>query len=258
MGSLVGIQAERGETKPGRKVPLLPAYPPPVTEAFDIVRRGYDQIGVRYREWSKDSVVRVRWLQRLLDELDDGGLVLDLGCGPGEPATRLLAERHRVIGIDASGMQLRLARQAAPTALFVQADMTRLQLRAGSLDAVASFYALGHIPADAHRPLLTSVARWLRPGGLLLTSAPLGVGNGHDPSWLGVPMFFGGIGPAATREAVADAGLIVDAWEVVPEDEGDAHIVEFIWLLARKPSVGASGKVLVQRRRKPVGSFTIS
>jgi SAM-dependent methyltransferase len=206
-----------------------------MNDAFDTVRRGYDRIGAVYRERSRDGAVRLHWLRRLLDELDDDGLVLDLGCGPGEPATRLLAERHRVIGVDASETQLRLAGQAAPTALLVQADMTRMSIRPESLDAVASFYALGHVPADRHRALLASIARWLRPGGLLLTSTPLGAGDGHDPSWLGVPMFFGGIGEDATREAVADAGLAIDAWEVVAEDEGDEHIVQFAWLLARKP-----------------------
>lgn len=206
-----------------------------MSDAFDTVRQGYDSIGVRYRDWSKASAGRLAWVQRLLDELADGSLVLDLGCGPGEPATRLLADRHRVIGVDASEAQLRLCRQAAPDALLVQADMTRLTLRPGSLDAVASFYALGHIPANRHAPLLASVAQWLRPGGLLLTSAPLGAGDEWDASWLGVPMFFGGIGQEATRRAITDAGLVVEAWEVVPEDEGDAHIVEFIWFIARKP-----------------------
>jgi hypothetical protein len=45
-----------------------------------------------------------------------------------------------------SQVQLALARHAAPAAVFVLADMTELVLRTGSVDAVASFYALGHLP----------------------------------------------------------------------------------------------------------------
>jgi len=214
----------------------------PVGEAFNIVRSGYDRIGVRYREWSSASPTRLNFVRRLLRELTPGSLVVELGCGPGEPATRLLAAEHRVLAVDASLAQLQLAREAAPTAALVQADMARLNLRAGSADAVASFYALGHLPSHEHAPLLHAIAHWLRPGGVLLTSAPLRAGDDRDESWLGVPMYFGGIGETATRQAIESAGLEVEEWQVAPEDEGDGKTVRFLWVLARKPvRVGAAG-----------------
>lgn len=206
-----------------------------MSEPFDVVRRGYDRIGVRYRDWSAAGAVRRAQVRRLLDELAPGSVVVDLGCGPGEPATRQLAAEHRVIGVDASLVQLRLAREAAPSALLVQADMTRLALRPGTVDAVASFYALGHVPSRRHAPLLRAVASWLRPGGVLLSSAPVVAGDEAQDDWLGVPMFFGGVGEAATRQAVDSAGLVVEQWQVVAEDEGGGHEVRFLWLLARKP-----------------------
>jgi SAM-dependent methyltransferase len=209
-----------------------------VSDAFDIVRSGYDRIGVRYREWSSASPTRLNFVRRLLRELTPGSLVVELGCGPGEPATRLLAAEHRVLAVDASLAQLQLAREAAPTAALVQADMARLALRPGSADAVASFYALGHLPSHEHAPLLHAIAQWLRPGGVLLTSAPLGAGDDRDASWLGVPMYFGGIGETATRQALESAGLVVEEWQVVPEDEGDGKTVHFLWVLARKPQFG--------------------
>jgi len=209
-------------------------YPLLVTDAFGVVRAGYDAIGERYRERSHENPVRLYWVGQLVGRLQPDSLVVDLGCGPGEPATRLLSEHHRVIGVDASAAQLRLAQEAAPGALLVQADMTRLVLRPGSLDAVASFYALGHVPAERHGDLFASIARWLRPSGLLLTSAPLDAGNSRDDNWLGVPMFFGGIGERETRDAVEDAGMTVLDWQVVPEDEGDGHMVKFLWLVAQR------------------------
>jgi SAM-dependent methyltransferase len=208
-----------------------------VSEPFEIVRQGYDVIGPRYRDWSSHSPVRLAQVARLLARLPPDALVLELGCGSGEPATRLISAQHRVIGVDASHPQLRLAGQAAPSALLVQADMTRLCLQPGSLDAVVSFYALGHLPSSRHAPLFREVARWLRPGGLLFTSAPVGAGEGEE-DWLGVRMFFGGIGEAATREAVLQAGLVPDDLSAIPEDEGDGKIVSFLWLVARKPGPG--------------------
>lgn len=200
-----------------------------------VVARGYDAIGPRYREWSHASPVRLDKVRELLGLMPDRGTVVDLGCGPGEPATRLLAERHRVVGVDLSAVQLRLAQRAAPGAAFVRADMTRLALRPGSIDAVASFYALGHLPPESHAPLLRSVAGWLRPGGVLLASAPLTAGEDVEADWLGVPMYFGGIGEQATHDAVRAAGLHLTSAEVIEEDEGGGHLTRFLWLTAVAP-----------------------
>ncbi len=116
--------------------------------------------------------------------------------------------------------------------------MARLNLRPGSADAIASFYALGHLPSHEHAPLLYAIAHWPQPGGVLLTSAPLGAGDDRDESWLGVPLYFGGTGETLTRQAIESAGLVVEQWQVVPEDEGDGKTVRFLWVLARKPQFG--------------------
>lgn len=210
-------------------------------EPWRVVQRGYDGIGERYHRWSHDSPIRLRFVAEALDRLAPGSVVVDLGCGPGDPATRLLSERHTVLGVDLSLAQLRLARTLAPRASLVAADITTLRLAPSSVDAVVSFYALGHLPPAAHAPLVAEVARWLRPGGFLLTSAPLGEGGGIEDDWLGVPMYFGGIGERAMTDAVRDAGLRLLAAERVGEDEGDGQLVEFLWVTAGKPSDYSSG-----------------
>jgi cyclopropane fatty-acyl-phospholipid synthase-like methyltransferase len=206
-----------------------------MSDAFDTVTAGYNFIGSKYREWSRRSPVRLYWVDWLLKNLPLGSLVVDLGCGSGEPGTRMLAERHRVIGVDGSLVQLRLAERAAPSAHLIRADMTRFALRSSSVDAVASFYALGHVPAARHAALFSTIADWLQPGGLILTSAPLAAGDGTVADWLDVPMFFGGIGETATRRALQRCGLSIERWHVMEEDEGDGHLVRFLWLVARKP-----------------------
>jgi cyclopropane fatty-acyl-phospholipid synthase-like methyltransferase len=199
------------------------------------VRAGYDEIGERYHSWSHRSEVRLGFVHQVLDRLDPGSTVVDLGCGPGDPATRLLSEAHHVLGVDISAGQLRIAQRLAPGATLVQADVTELALRPGAVDAVVSFFALGHLPGASHAPLLARIGEWLRPGGLLLTSAPLTPGDDNDSDWLGVPMFFGGIGVDATLAAVEAAGLEVEKAEAVAEDAGEGQVERFLWVTATKP-----------------------
>lgn len=199
----------------------------------DVVRAGYDAIGERYHAWSHASPTRLRMVRLVLDRLAPGSVVVDLGCGPGDPATRRLSEAgHRVLGVDLSPVQLSLAQRHAPLASLVRADLATLALAPGSVDAVVSFYALGHLPAATHAPLFTAVSSWLRPGGLLLTSAPVVAGDGTEDDWLGTPMFFGGLGVEATLVALEDASLRLDSAEVVVEDaEGRER---FLWVAATR------------------------
>lgn len=203
-------------------------------QARAVVRAGYDEIGESYHSCSHASPVRIGLVQQVLDRLAAGSTILDLGCGPGDPATRLLSERHRVLGVDLSMVQLQLARRLAPLASLVQADLADVSFAPASVDAVVSFYALGHLSATEHEPLIRRIASWLRPGGLLLTSAPLSPGEGVDEDWLGVPMFFGGIGVEATLAAVTDSGLLVESAREIPEDEGEGMVVSFLWVTATR------------------------
>jgi SAM-dependent methyltransferase len=196
-----------------------------------LVRSGYDAIGARYHDWSRADPTRLAYVDRLLSRLHDGALLLELGSGPGDPATRLLSQRLRVVGAELSAGQIALARRNAPRAAYVQADMARLSVRPSSLDAVASFYALGHLPAAEHAPLLARVGTWLRPGGVLVTSIPITSWEGVEEGWLGVPMYFGGIGRDASVAAVEAGGLVVESVERHGEP-GES----FDWITAARPA----------------------
>lgn len=201
-------------------------------ERLAMVRAGYDAIGPAYHAWSSASPTRIAYVTMLRDRLPAGSRVLELGCGPGDPATRLLAERHRVVAIDLSAGQLALARGHAPAAALAHADIARLAVRPSSVDAVASFFALGHLPPEAHAPLLASIGIWLRPGGVVVLNAPPHPGEGVEDGWLGVPMYFGAVGRDATCAALRDGGLEVECAREVSDAPGET----FLWVVASKPA----------------------
>jgi cyclopropane fatty-acyl-phospholipid synthase-like methyltransferase len=176
------------------------------------------------------------WVEKLLGRIEDGCDVLELGCGGGTPATKALAERHRVHGVDISARQVERARERIPEATFECADATRLELEPRSLDAVVSLYMLGHVPRAEQAPLLGSVASWLRDGGYLLaTMGTAGVEDEMDDDWLGAPMFFASFDEAANRRMLVDAGFELVEARVIPIEEPGHGLVSFMWVLARKP-----------------------
>ena len=108
----------------------------------------------------------------------DDPLVLDLGCGPGSLAVRLLDRMPgaRVIAIDSDPLLLTLGRAAyggLPGLRFADQDL-RAPGWTGALaldrpaDAAVSTTALHWLRAEALRNMYAQLATVLRPGGLLL------------------------------------------------------------------------------------------
>ena len=108
-------------------------------------------------------------------------LVLDIGCGPGPLAVRLLTRlpHATVIGIDADPVSLTLGRAAfrdVPGLRFADLDLrvpgwpARLGLNPDGRapDAAVSTTALHWLPEPDLRALYAELASVLRPGGLLL------------------------------------------------------------------------------------------
>ncbi len=149
-------------------------------------------------------------------------------------ATRELARRHRVVGVDISAVQIELARHHVPEASFVHSDVAELEIAPVSLDAVVALFLFGHIPVAEQPALLGSVATWLRPGGLLLATFAAGrAGEDVDEDWLGAPMFFASLGEDAYGPLLRDVGLEPLRDEVVAQDEPGHGEVRFRWVLAQ-------------------------
>jgi predicted TPR repeat methyltransferase len=201
-----------------------------------IIETGYDAMADRFAEWQCGVVgsTRLERVEELLRLLPDRPDVLELGVGAGVRSTRMLAERGRLTGVDLSSEQLNRARRRVPTATFLHADVTELELEAASFDAVVAAYVLNHVPPVELGPLARRVAGWLRPGGYFLATFAIDHNPGWTGEWLGVEMYFAGLPPEQNRQLVESAGLTIvsDDIETALEPEGEAR---FQWLLARRP-----------------------
>ena len=210
-----------------------------------VVRDGYDRIAERYaylvggagrtRGIAEQQERYIRWV---LDALPAGSHVLDLGCGAGIPVAASLSARFRVTGVDFSAVQLRLAHSNVPAAQLILGDMTTIEFRAASFDAVVAFWSIIHVPRSGQQAVVHSIARWLRPGGLFVAS--MGVKSREvdvENDWLGVPMFWSHYDPARNRAMCETAGFTVESDVIETVEDGVDGPETFQWLIARRAGV---------------------
>ena len=205
----------------------------------DIVRDGYDRLSHAYRsdDTRDDHEQYARWTDDLAGHLPPGAAVLDIGCGCGLPATRLLARHFDVTGVDFSSTQIRRAEQLVPNAQFICGDVMDQDFPAESFDAVVSFYAIIHMPLENHAPLLRCVSAWLRPAGYLLATVGHEAWTGTDEAYLGVEggeMCWSHADEATYLQWISDVGLHVPWTQFIPE--------------------GNSGHTLLLAQKKPIDS----
>ena len=104
----------------------------------------------------------------------EGGLVLDVACGPGRHALNVARRGYRVIGVDLSRplLSLALGARESEKVLFVQADKRALPFAAGPgpADMVMNlFTSFGYFHREEENEgALRGMANALRPGGVLV------------------------------------------------------------------------------------------
>jgi ubiquinone/menaquinone biosynthesis C-methylase UbiE len=135
-----------------------------------MVLQGYEDINVR-----TDSYMRRFYDGFRLSDIEDGALVLDMGCGTGN-GTLYCQEFHQLktVGVDVSAEMLKLCRSklqaAGHTPLLLRANGECLPFPTGAFDNVISFEVLEHTPTP--RLFISEAHRVLKRGGEMLMTTP--------------------------------------------------------------------------------------
>jgi 2-polyprenyl-6-hydroxyphenyl methylase/3-demethylubiquinone-9 3-methyltransferase len=136
--------------------------------AAERLKQCYDLAPERIRRYLEAEI------RFVLDRLDEGALVLELGCGYGRVLQRLGEKCRVAAGIDTSAASLQMARELLPDAgrfpLF-EMNASALGFRSGRFDAVVCIQnGLAAFNVDRHRVMAEAV-RVARSGGTVLFSS---------------------------------------------------------------------------------------
>jgi ubiquinone/menaquinone biosynthesis C-methylase UbiE len=204
------------------------------------VRAAYDAVAEDYAAVFADDLDRLPVDRSVLDacltRLQPGGLILDLGCGPGQVANYLADHGRDVIGLDSSSRMVRIAAARTNRVRFTCGDIRWLPFRSQSCPAVVAFYSVQHLARSDLEAGLREMHRVLSAGGLLVVATHLGVGDlviqeflGHEIEPVGGTLY----GDAELREVLAGSFFAVEeTWHRDPLPH--EHQSQRIYLLARR------------------------
>lgn len=155
------------------------------------------------------------WLERFTAGLPDGGSVLDLGCGTGQPMARWLAQRGLAItGVDSSAAMLAHATRLLPDQQWLMHDMRGLAL--GRLfDGLLAWDSFFHLCPDDQRALFGVFAAHAAPRAMLMFTSGPAAGEAIG-EFEGEPLFHASLAPAEYRRLLDAHGF--EVLDFLPED----------------------------------------
>ena len=134
------------------------------------------------------------------ERLPEGGRVLDLGCGPGTAARRLMDLGLFVEAWDASEAMVERALEKGVAARVARFEELKAE---AAYDGIWAAFSLLHAPRAALPGLLDRVAQALRPGGWLHLGMKTGSGERRD----GLGRFYAFWSVQELRTLLEDRGL---------------------------------------------------
>lgn len=133
----------------------------------------YDKIADWFAINRSRTLFEKPYLDKVIESIQPNGIVLDMGCGTGDPMARYLINQGlTVVGVDACERMIEIANQRLPGVRFLLHDMRDLCLDE-KFDAIIAWHSFFHLNQNEQRAMFPVFKQHIKPGGILLfTSGP--------------------------------------------------------------------------------------
>ncbi len=188
-----------------------------------MINTPYDQIAAEFSALRTTLQPKEEeYLSLLVENAPPGSLILDLGCGTGQPMAAHLAERgYDIVGVDGSAAMLELARTALPEYRWIHERMESVDF-AEKFEAIICWDALFHLPRHEHEPVLRKMHRWLVTGGrMMVSSGGIVTGSeGFTDTMFGHEFYYDSLPPEEMVAAIQRSGFEILVAEMCNPPDG--------------------------------------
>jgi len=125
------------------------------------------QAGTFLAQWGKEKYRVPPLLKEVLREMPKKGIILDLGCGPGQDIFYLKKKGYHPIGLDGVWAFLKWARRKDPQVKLIYGDLRYLPIKKNRLDVIWAAASLIHVSKPDFRKALKGIGSLMNSGGIL-------------------------------------------------------------------------------------------
>lgn len=198
----------------------------------------YDKAHKDYLNDFSDELIKKPYDKEFLEHFallfDEKPKILDIGCCSSAQQARFFLDKgFRVTCIDLSEQCIKTAKENFLDIDFKQMDMTEMDFKEKSFDAINAFYSIIHIPDEKLSGLFNDFNRILKQNGLIAISVHTGDFYGYFEE-NGIPVFYRTYSKSDLEKLLDNSGfkiIKIDQREPIYDFEFQS---ERIYLIAEK------------------------
>ncbi|OAA47521.1 hypothetical protein BBO_02976 [Beauveria brongniartii RCEF 3172] len=143
----------------------------------------YNEISESYEEAYTVDPGITQAFDQLKESYATGCSILDIGCGPAGPASRLIAAGYNVTGIRVVAQGMIDICQKLLSGTFLKVDIMKYETEA-HFHGIVSLFSLFQVSYAVTYSMVFNMASWLPPGGTLVLAVIAGKDYIQDASQL--------------------------------------------------------------------------